>query len=68
MTVVCPITTRQSSFPLHLALPEICHTRGMVMTEQIKSLDFAARHADFIERVPEDFAATVKNYINTFWQ
>lgn len=46
MTLVCPITTRNNGFPLHLALPENLDERyGFVVVEQVRAFDLDARNA-----------------------
>lgn len=43
MTIVCPITSRESGFPLHEPLPEECCVHGAVVMEQVRALDLDAR-------------------------
>ena len=46
MTLVCPVTTRDNGFPLHLALPEDLDERyGFVVVEQVRAFDLNARNA-----------------------
>lgn len=51
MTLVCPITTRRDSFPLHFGLPEGLQTYGVVAIEQVRAFDLEARHPRFVESV-----------------
>ncbi|MDR0515100.1 MAG: type II toxin-antitoxin system PemK/MazF family toxin [Coriobacteriaceae bacterium] len=53
MTLVCPITSASNGFPLHLPLPDSLETRGFVVTEQLRALDFSARRAQLIERLDD---------------
>ena len=50
--IVCPITNTNRQIPFHLPLPESSSLTGFVMVEQIKSVDYAARGARFVERAP----------------
>ena len=43
MTIVCPISSRERSFPLHEKLPEDCCVGGFVIMEQVRALDLEAR-------------------------
>src|SRR3989344_5783688 len=53
--LVCPITTKDNKFPLHMLLPGNSTTVGFVLTEQVRSVDLTARKAFFVEKVPESF-------------
>jgi mRNA interferase MazF len=52
LAIVCPITNTVKGFPLHVPLDEQTGTTGVIMCEQVKSLDLEARKATFIEKVP----------------
>ena len=54
MALVCPITNTLRPFPLHIALDERSQTTGSILCEQVKSLDLAARRAEFKEKAPVD--------------
>lgn len=54
LAIVCPVTSTDRGFPLHVRLDERTTTRGVIMCEQAKSLDLAARHAAFVEHCPPD--------------
>ncbi len=54
MTLVCPITRTNRSFPLHIPLDERTLTVGVVLCEHIRSLDLYARGYQFVERIPPD--------------
>lgn len=70
MTLVCPVTTRESSFPLHLALPEdLDEAYGNVVTEQIRAYDMNARnpkvvaHLDVDGEFMRDITSLLKSYL-----
>lgn len=52
LAVVCPITSKSQGFPLHVSLGSDVKTTGVIMCEQVKSLDLKARKAVFVEKVP----------------
>jgi len=54
LTIVCPITNTQRNTPFHIALTQDVSVSGFVMVDQVKSIDFAARKAKFIEKIPEE--------------
>lgn len=52
LAIVCPITNTKRDIPFHVALPQESTVTGFVMVEQVKAIDFRARQARFIEKVP----------------
>lgn len=64
--IVCPITNTDRNFPLHVNLPEKMKTTGVVMCDQVKSLDIKARKAYFVEKAPDDLIDKVVNMIGLF--
>ncbi|MEN6412999.1 MAG: type II toxin-antitoxin system PemK/MazF family toxin [Veillonellales bacterium] len=66
-SVVCPITSTQNSFPLHISLDSRTTTHGDILIEQLKSLDYNARSWSFLEKAPNDILDRAidlaKNYI-----
>lgn len=66
LAVVCPITSTDPRHGFHIPLPNGMKTKGCVMTEQIKSLDFEARDAEFHETAPMGLVQQVRSIINQF--
>ncbi len=54
LAVVCPLTTADRQIPFHLAVPVGLKLSGFVMVEQVKSIDYTARQAKFIQKAPSD--------------
>ena len=54
MGIFCPITSRLKGFPFEVKLPEELEIRGVILADQIKSLDWKGRNASFICKVPEE--------------
>ena len=54
LALVCPITNTDRNMPLHVTLAESCILTGVVMVDQIKSVDYKSRKAKFIEKAPFD--------------
>ena len=66
MAMVCPITNTNRGFPLHVVLDARVTTTGVVMCEQVKTLDISARNAVFKEKVPRDIIEEVVDIIFGF--
>jgi mRNA interferase MazF len=55
LAIVCPITNTNRNIPFHLAVPSASSLTGFVMAEQVKSVDYKARKARFVEKAPSQF-------------
>jgi mRNA interferase MazF len=54
LALVCPVTTRAKGYPFEVALPEGSSISGVILADQLKSLDWRTRHAEYAGRVPEE--------------
>lgn len=52
LCIVCPVTNALRDHPLHAAIPEASGVSGVVMVEQVKSLDYRARGMKRIAQAP----------------
>ena len=63
LAIACPITNTDRKIPFHLPVPSSSSLTGFVMVEQVKSVDYRARQAKFVEKAPsalvEDVIALV---------
>lgn len=55
----CPITSRAKEYPFEVALPADFAVQGVVLADQVKSLDWRARRAALAARLPDDTCAEV---------
>jgi mRNA interferase MazF len=51
LAVLCPITSQSKGYPFEVAISTRTLT-GVVLSDQVKSLDWKVRQAEMIERVP----------------
>jgi mRNA interferase MazF len=54
LAIVCPVTNTNRNIPFHLPVPASSSLTGFVMVDQVKSIDYMARKAKFIEKAPDD--------------
>ena len=54
MTLVCPITSTNRKFPLHIPLDSRTKTQGNILCEHIRSVDLQARRYRVVEDLPDD--------------
>jgi mRNA interferase MazF len=50
--LACPVTSQVKGYPFEVALPEGLPVSGVVLSDQIKSLDWKARKAQRIASLP----------------
>jgi mRNA interferase MazF len=49
LALVCPITTQIKNYPFEVLLPKQHKTKGVIISDQLKSLDWYSRNVEFIE-------------------
>ena len=59
LTVVCPITSTRRGYPFEIPLPDGLPIRGVVLADQVKSIDRRARMIEPAGQVPSPFLAHV---------
>ena len=63
LCICLPITSKVKGYPFEVALPEDLEVRGVVLSDQVKSLDFVVREVALICRVPKDIVASVQKNV-----
>lgn len=59
LALFCPITTRVKGYPFEVAVPADCGVTGVVLADHVKNLDWRARRAEFICRLPAPVIADI---------
>ncbi|OFW01937.1 MAG: mRNA-degrading endonuclease [Acidobacteria bacterium RIFCSPLOWO2_12_FULL_59_11] len=52
LALFCPITSQSKGYPFEVVLPASPAVNGVVLSDQVKSLDWRARHAEYAGRLP----------------
>lgn len=52
LVLLCPITSRRKGYPFETPLPRGLKVAGVVLSDQIKSMDWRARRAEFCCKAP----------------
>ncbi len=52
LALLCPITNTRKEWGFNVDLPEGLGVTGVILSDQIKSLDWSARKAEFHSKVP----------------
>ena len=53
LCIACPVTNTRRDFPFHVAIPDDQAVTGVVMVEQVKSIDYGSRSVKRIGTAPE---------------
>lgn len=68
----CPVTSQIKGYPFEVVIPKGSKLKGVVLSDQIKSLDWRARKVEFISKLPETVIDEVlkrsKPYSNRLWE
>ena len=54
LACICPITSTRRRNPFEVEIPEGLEIRGVILADQVKSMDWRERRATFICEVPEE--------------
>lgn len=56
---MCPITEREKDYPYEVKLPSKGQIGGVVLADQVKSLDWRARKAEIVQRAGQGVVSEV---------
>ena len=59
LALLCPITNQVKGYPFEVALPAGLPVRGVVLSDQVKSLDWLARDTEIVAKAPQSVVAEV---------
>ena len=65
LVILCPITNQIKGYPFEVRIPEGLKASGAVLADQVKSMDWRARRASLLCRVPEGIVREVLNKVGT---
>ena len=59
LAICCPITSHVKGYPFEVALPPDLPVKGVVLADQVRSVDWRSRHAEFAGKVTREVLAEV---------
>ena len=65
LAICCPVTSQEKDYPFEVKLPENLKAKGVVLSDQIKNLDWQQREIKFLCKVPEEVLEEVFEKIET---
>ena len=68
LCVLCPITGQQKGYPFEVAIPAGHAIGGVVLSDQVKSLSWELRGAEFAGRAPAAVLQQTRGKIKALFQ
>lgn len=68
LALFCPITNQAKGYPFEVAIPKNAKVSGIVLSDQLKSLDWQARNVEFIAKLPDLVIGEVLMKLKTLTQ
>ena len=65
LALVCPITSQVKGYPFEVAIPNDTTVAGVILADQVKSLDWRARRAKVVERLGSEVTARTLGLLRT---
>ena len=65
LAILCPITSQEKGYPFEVALPSGGAVAGVILSDQVKSLDWRAHRAERIEPLPPQVTEEVLQKLGT---
>jgi mRNA interferase MazF len=65
LAIFCPITSQIKGYPFEVLIPAGLPVAGAILSDQVKSLDWRARHAELICTLPTETISEVLQKLAT---
>jgi mRNA interferase MazF len=65
LAILCPITNQAKGYPFEVAIPKDLAVAGVILADQVKSLDWRGRNAEFIDKLPDAIVNQVLQNLRT---
>ena len=65
LAILCPITSQVKGYPFEVAIPSGSRLGGVILADQVKSLDWRFRNAEFICKLPRQTTSEVLGRLGT---
>ena len=65
LAILCPITNQVKGYPFEVHIPDNLPVKGVILADQVKSLDWKIREATLICKLPEETVSDVLQKLET---
>lgn len=53
LALFCPITNQAKGYPFEVLIPKVAKVTGVILSDQLRSLDWQTRNVEFIAKLPD---------------
>jgi len=64
LAIVCPITSQEKGYPFEVTVPSKLRVTGVVLSDQLKSVDWRVREVEFICPLPTETVGDILKTIS----
>lgn len=65
LAILCPITNKAKGYPFEVSIPPNLDVKGVILSDQIKNLDWRVRNSEFICHLPSPCLKRVLQKLHT---
>ncbi len=65
LAILCPVTSQIKKYPFEVLVPDGLNIGGVILSDQVKSLDWKARQAEFVCQLPASTLEEVLQKLDT---
>ena len=65
LALFSPVTNQIKGYPFEVIIPEGFKVTGAILSDQVKSLDWKVRNAEFFDKIPESVALEILTKLAT---
>ncbi|OEU45923.1 MAG: mRNA-degrading endonuclease, partial [Desulfobacterales bacterium S7086C20] len=65
LALFCPATNQTKGYPFEVTIPSGLKVTGVILSDQIKSLDWKIRNTEFYDKVPETVIVEILKKLTT---
>ena len=65
LAILCPVTSKKKGYPFEISLPENMPINGVVLSDQVKNLDWKSRNVEFIHKLDNPSVNKVLQRLHT---
>ncbi|RKU11603.1 mRNA-degrading endonuclease [Candidatus Poribacteria bacterium] len=65
LAILCPVTNQVKGYPFEVTVPAGLDVTGVILADQVKSMDWRARNADLICPLPQETVTAILQRVET---
>ena len=65
LALFCPVTSQVKGYPFEVIIPPGLQVTGVILSDQVKSLDWKIRNAEYYDKVPETVVVEIFKKLST---